>query len=553
MTIGTNKLKPQPPFVWPEPRAIEGLLTYEHEPPFGELAVGSHSLFGIVSALTARGIEVVDSWLQRNSRLRASLIVMVYPACATREADLARLLDLVGRRSDRLSVHLRPLERTDRATNALCFFTPESDAVHVVTGPTEDLGLEATHDGHVNFVFRADPALIDGFKRYFDWLWASSPAISATGVTKIPHLVLPEGTKEGANLWRAYVDGCDPELAADAPRGSAYVDPATGDVTILAQDGREVTSPTGALGLAKLDPLAEQVVRIYSKGAMVSIDKLSRIPPLDAPISPSLFGDVSELQRGNVIRQVRMRASIIDAKTIKSIDKRRHALRELLTKFSFGLADNMRWMPEAARELFESELKCSNEEGQKLIADLLQGDVDAFIKSRRATLVNDLNAMYVALGKSGEVTDDVIARVGDSLKDRLRKAQSADFMPKLSYSVVGFLRTNNSLVSPWGQAFSLLADIAAFPRRVLTDSFFLRGVKVREDDLIEAMNVADDALCRDLRVRGIKDRCKAELDLLARIKKAPMEARDRCDFVWGILSGEPTIGIDEALRKKEVA
>ena len=196
---------------------IEGMSSYEHQPPFGELALASHSLFGIMSALTARGIDVVDSWLQRNAGLRACLIVVVYPACATREADLARLLDLVGRRSDRLSVHLRPLERsTDRATNALCFLTPESDAVHVVTGPSEDLGLEARYDGHANFVFRADPALVEAFKRYFDWLWANSPAISATGVTKIPHLVLPEGTEEGASLWRAYVQGCEPQLVEDA-------------------------------------------------------------------------------------------------------------------------------------------------------------------------------------------------------------------------------------------------------------------------------------------------------------------------------------------------
>lgn len=549
-----NTLKPQPPFVWPEPRAIEGMSIYEHQPPFSELALGSHSIFGIVSALTARGVDVLDSWLQRNTRLRVCLIVAVYPACATREADLARLLGLVERSSDRLSIHLRPLERsTDRATNALCFLKPESDSVHVVTGPSEDLGLEPRYDGHVNFVFRADPALVEAFKRFFDWLWVNSPAISANGITKIPHLVLPQGTEEGTSLWRVYVQDCDPQIVEDALHEVAHVDPATGDVTIRAQDGREVTPPTETLGLQKLDQLAEQVARIYSKGALVSIDKLSRIPPLDAPISPSLFGDASELQRGNVTRQVRMRVSIIDEKTIKDIDKRRHALRELLTTFSFGLADNMRWMPDTARELFESELKRSNEEGQKLIVELLKGGVNAFISAKRAALVADINAMYATLGKPGQVTEDVITRVIESLKDRLTRAQSADFMPKLSYSMIGFLRTSNPLVSPWGQAFSFLVDIAAFPRRVLTDGFFLRGLKVSEDDLIEAMNVADDALCQDLRGRGIKDRCKTELDLISRIKDAPMEARDRCEFVWRILGGESIDAVDEALKKKEAA
>jgi hypothetical protein len=226
-----------------------------------------------------------------------------------------------------------------------------------------------------------------------------------------------------------------------------------------------------------------------------------------------------------------MRVSIIDEKTLKEIDKRRQSLRMLLTKFTFGLADNIRWMPITARKLFESEVNRVNEEGQKLILDLLGGDIDAFIDAKRAALVADINGMHTELGRSGKVTDRVITEVVENLKDRLRKVQSANSMPKLSYSVVSFSRTDNAMVSPWGQAFSLLADVAAFPRKALTDSFFLRGLKVPEDDLIEAMNVADDALLRDLRARGIKDRCKAELNLLTRIEKASMESRERCELV----------------------
>ncbi len=41
----------------------------------------------------------------------------------------------------------------------------------IVTGPSEDLGLELPTDGCVNFVFRAVPTLVESFRRYFDWLW----------------------------------------------------------------------------------------------------------------------------------------------------------------------------------------------------------------------------------------------------------------------------------------------------------------------------------------------------------------------------------------------
>ena len=209
-------------------------------------------------------------------------------------------------------------------------------------------------------------------------------------------------------------------------------------------------------------------------------------------------------------------------------------------------------MPDTARELFESELKRSNEEGQKLIADLLKGDVDAFINAKRSALVADINAMYTSSGD----------RAGNGGCHRAGRRESegptdqgavGDFMPKLSYSMVGFVRTNNALVSPWGQAFSLLVDIAAFPRKVLTDGFFLRGLKVSEDDLIEAMNVADDALCRDLRVRGIKDRCKAELDLLSRSRRLRWRPGTVASLCGGSSSGEPIDAIDEALKEKEAA
>ena len=545
-------LKPQPSFVWPEPRVLEKMCTYECEPPFSELASSSHSLFGIVCSLTERGVDLLECWLKRNPDLKVCLVVMVYPACATRQADLSRLIQTVERLGGKLSVYIRPLKRiTDRATNALCFLNPDSDVAHLVTGPSEDLGLVPQQEGQINFTFRADPALTEAFKRYFDWLWANSREITAQGVALIPDLFLPEGTEEGERQWQAYINNCiNAAPPEDMPDVVAHVDPDTGDIKICSEDGQEVVPPTEELGLAKLDQLAERMARLYDKGALVSIDKLSRIPPLDAPLNPSLFGDTSELHKGNITRKVSMRVSIIDEKTLKEIDKRRQGLRILLTKFTFGLADNIRWMPIAARKLFESEITRINEEGQKLILDLLGGDIDAFIDDKRDALVADINAMHAELGRSGKVTDRVIDEVVKDLKDRLRKVQSVSFMPKLSYSVVSFSRTDNAMVSPWGQAFSLLADVAAFPRKALTDSFFLRGLKVPEDDLIEAMNVTDDALLRNLQTRGIKDRCKAELKLLTRIEKAPMESRDRCELVWRILSDNSIDSIDETLKNK---
>ncbi|MEI7638871.1 MAG: hypothetical protein WCJ37_16300 [Syntrophus sp. (in: bacteria)] len=545
-----SPLSPQPPFIWPEPRVLVGMTDYEHQPPFGELVMRSSFLFGIVSALTKKGIDALNTWMEVNKDLKVSLIIMVYPACATKESDLYQLLDFVESTAPRLSVHIYPLEWvTDRATNTLCCLDPSTEVVNIFTGPSEDFGLAPKNNGHINFVFRGDPVLVEGFKRSFDLLWGNTREITEEGLASIPYLVLPQGTDEATRLWQEYMDNC----ANRASSGNTHsdVDSDTGDVTIRDDDNNVVTPPTEDGGVKKLDQLAEFVARLYEKGSLVSIDKLSRIPPLDAPLDPSVFGDSSELQRGNVTRKVSMRVSIIDEKTLKEIDKRRQGLRTLLTKFTFGLADNMRWMPDTARKLFESELNRINEEGQKLISDLLKGDVDAFIKSKRSDLVADINAMYAELGRSGQVTENEINRVIENLKERLSKAKSANFMPKLSYSTVSFKTADNIMVSPWGQAFSLLSDITTFPRKALTDSFFFRGLKVKEDDLIEAMNVANDALCSDIGARGIRDRCRDELDLLSRIEKEPLESRQRCELVRRILAGDSIKLINEDLCKKE--
>jgi len=544
-------LKPEAPFIWPDPRVLMKMCDYEHYPPFSVLALKSNYLFGIVTALTMQGINILKAWMEGNAKLKVDLIVMVYPACATKQADLYRLLEIVEYNTPRLSVHVSPLEKvTDRATNTLCCLTPDTDVVYIFTGASEDFGFAPVNDGHTNFAFRGDPILVEGFRRHFDLLWANTCKITDEGVALIPDLVLPEGTKEAADQWRRYIDDCtNPDEKEEETH--AEVNPDTGDVVIVDDEGNEVPPPTEEGGLKKLDQLAEYVARLYKKGALVSVDKLSRIPPLDAPVDPNIFGDMPELQKGNVTRKVSMRVSIIDEKTLKEIDKRRQGLRTLLAKFTFGLADNMRWMPDTARILFESELKRINDEGQKLISVLLEGGIDKFIDTKRPELVKDINAMYTELGKAGQVTDDVISRVIENLKERLVKAKSANFMPKLTYSVIEFARTDNPIASPWGQAYSFLADIAIFPRKALTDNYFFRGLNVRQNELIEAMNVSDDVICRDLQARGIMDRCKADIDLISRIETAAIDARDRCELIKRILVGDPIDIIDKEIGKKE--
>jgi hypothetical protein len=544
--VTDEPLRPVPPFVWPEPRVIEGVREYA-DLPLTDLARGSRGLFGTVSGPTSRGIAVLRAWLDANPRLTANLIVAVYPACTTRAADLTALRDLAARTPDRLNARVFPCDGVRaRPANVLCFLARDADTVHVATGPTEDLGIDP-RPAEVNFVYQSDPPLVECFRRYFDWLWAQSRPVSAVGVVDIPDLTIPPGTTEGTLLWSRYRDAW---IESDPSGELAAVDPENGAVRVSGQRGDPLTSPTEALGLAALDDLADAVARLYQKGSLVSIDKLSRVPPLNAPLNPGLFGLSTLIQRGAVTRRLSLHVSIIDETTIKEIDKRRQGIRSLLNWFSFPLGDSMRWIPDEARPLFESELGRVNSEGQKLLRDLLRNDVKTFVSTRMSALTADLNAMYQELGGVGDVTPEILGRVAETLTRRLERASAGNLLPDVTYSRIGFSASRNDWASPWGQAYSLLAAIGAFPRKALSDGFFLRGLRVPEDDVLRVMDVADDTLPDQTATGSLRDRCRVELELLDRISDASIGARDRCVFAWRIIRGDrvDTLAVDLAAK-----
>jgi len=549
-------LKPNAPFVWPDPQVLAEPSIYEHYPPFGALALGATWLFGVVPALTARGVRVLGEWLDASTALKVSVIVVVYPACAVSQSDLAELQALARSHPDRFSARILALEQvSDRSINALCLSSIDSDAIHMIVGPSEDLGLDPWKDGQFNLAFQANPSLVEAFRCHFDWLWSRSGDVLMPGVTDMPELALPSGAMEAAVAWQTYRDELQlTEAFQGMPDGEVQAVLDLGQAVPASFEGDEPKSPTARLGVKKLDPLAQLIGGLYAKGSLVTINKRSKIPPLDAPLEPGLFGDRSEMRHGSVTRKVSMRISVIDEKTLKDIDSRKKAVWALVTRFSFGLADGMRWMPSAARGLFEAELEQLNSEGQRLISSLLKGNVDAFLAERKDKLIADLNTLHADLGLPGKVTSDVIDAVLQSLKERLNKAQSSSFIPEMSYSEIGFRATENDFANPWGQAFTLLSDIAAYPRRALTDGFFTRGLKSSRQDILRAMNVADDALLRGTTKWDIEDRCDAELDLVLRIQEAPIASNHLCGLVWRIIQGTAISTIEaemEELKRKQ--
>ena len=187
----------------------------------------------------------------------------------------------------------------------------------------------------------------------------------------------------------------------------------------------------------------------------------------------------------------------------------------------------MRWMPDAARALFEAELDRTNKEGQKLIFRPDLWRCRRIPQSEARNTGSSISMRCIAqLGRPGQVTRNVIAKVLESLKDRLEKAQSTNFMPKLSYSSITFTSTDNAFASPWGQAYSLLSDAGCLPTQGPDRQLLLSRAEDFQESASEAMNVADDALLRDSGTLELEDRCKTELDILSRDREVPDRIED---------------------------
>src|SRR5581483_4638113 len=122
-------------------------------------------------------------------------------------------------------------------------------------------------------------------------------------------------------------------------------------------------------------------------------------------------------------------------------------------------------------------------------------------------------------------------------------ARGGRFLPSVTHAPIGFGAGQESIwVSPWGQAATLLQEIAKFPRRVLTDGFFLRGLDIAVDELCAAMDVCGDAIVAAFRTRGVKDRARADLALLDRLAASKLEARRRCELLLALMAGEDIEG-----------
>ena len=547
-------IAPQMPFIWPEPRVSAGVGSYANQIPLDVVLRSATSLFGVVSAIDARAANWLQGFLADCQGTKLRLVISIHPTCRTSDSDLQNLLRLVGRYGERAAFKVFPEESLiDRSSNLLCMRGPAGETA-VSVGPTENMGFAPYSPSQANLVCGVSAVTFEACRKWFDYLWSFAGPLRPEVATSMPQLELPEGDIEAARLWNAYRRECLEHPSQSEPPVHEKVDPETGEVVLEDDEGNVIPSPTEAIGVQKLDPLSKSVARVFDFGALVSVDKLSRIPPLEAPVKPEWFGVDSFRQTGMVRAQTSIKVAPFEETTLNKIDRLRRVSGELLPRFSFALADGVRWIPKQAIPLFEAALTAANDDAKKLLGATMGDDVESFLNSQRKRIHEDAQRMYSAYHPAGAIPESAVSNILEELKARLNKTKADKLIPKVAYSPLAFNPSQSSeWSSPWGQAFALLKGVAEFPRKAMTDRFFWRGLRTDENALVKAMNVAGDYLVEDYGSRKALQRAEAELDLIKQLEEAPAEPLAKCRALWALIttgnSKQAASLIDTAMEK----
>jgi hypothetical protein len=541
--MGTNETKV--PFIWPDTLELTGISQKISNVPYQDILEVIDCMFGVVTGIDSAGVDWLEEQAEQYPELRIKLVMALYGACATKCSHLERLLSLQYRFKDRFELKLFATEISFLAgspSNILCLISTKDQTAYLSAGTTANFGIITPLETQANLVFKADAPTVDSWRKWFELLWfKSSPLTENTA--NIPELQPARGTDEAEMMWREYEEQC--RLALERMQTGDIiieVDPETGEVTAKDENGQEVEMPTKNLNVARLDQVANRIARLYSKGAMVTVDKASRIPPLDAPIRSEWFGVKALRQIGAVTREVKYRISVLDDKLLKDLENRRKSIRQIINAFSFPLADGVYWMPDTARNLLEQELNRVNKEGREALDGAIGNDVDKFVGSQINRIIEDANKMYKDFNPNGQLGKEVIDEIVSDLSERLKKAVSGRFLPQISYMEVSFSpKLESEAVSSWGQALSIVEAIAKFPRELVTDPFKMRGLKVSEREYAQVMDICNDTIHQR---RPFKEEIREELDFVKGIMKEGFTHREKCELLFDIIGGKSRIELN---------
>jgi hypothetical protein len=254
-------LTDEPPLIWPDPRWHDGAACYKALPPIESQFASADLISGVLVVATDTTIQWLSGLLGQQRPRRIMLIIVVYPACPTREEHLRRLMGLQAEftgQERELQVRVLPtarvfgvdFEKMVLQPTVLQAFDSHTGKASLYIGSVGDAGHDTPNLPSFNVVFHPDDALRNAWRIWFQYLFSSATPLSAETV-RIPYLIPAPGDPAATVLWTAFEQACRGPQSGRTMQ--PQVDPETGEV-ITEADGTPV-KPWDDRKTA-LDPLA---------------------------------------------------------------------------------------------------------------------------------------------------------------------------------------------------------------------------------------------------------------------------------------------------------
>ena len=547
--------EPTLPYVWPLPVDGKGPTCDDLRVPFVQVVADVDSIAGIVSGIDTRGVDWIEELL-RETELKALVILAVYAGCPTRFEDLSRLLALQDSRTPKVEFRVLPMEGGNGApANCLTAVPVDGNSPVLFVGTTPNLSIAKYDATQLNMAFRADPILTDKWCRWFDTTWALATRLNKS-TARIPNLVPATGSAEAAAQWCEYC-----KLFTHEPTQSkqqATHDPA--DYNSESSTGSSPRSeagnqaPSESIGIRKLDELAGRVTRLLQDGKQVMINHDSVTKPIRVSAPPELFAQSKESWDGTVVQFQSFQISPFSKNELQSIEQYRTSSQTILEKLGLPLAGSLFWMPSKTISLYNREISLKEEEVEKALNRLIGQHARTFIDGKREEISDDIKRKYRQLDGDRDPPTELLNRVLDRLLIRIENALKPPLVARPIYSSTTIeLYEGDSEDASWGQARRLVMALARFPRKALSRHDIPSGLTTPKSEILQAMNIANDAILKINKHDKEKARKESILDLrlLNVIADSSVTERDRCGACFMLIDGSSRESVYQFVRCNE--
>ncbi|MBU8541698.1 hypothetical protein [Falsiroseomonas tokyonensis] len=540
--------------VIPDTRVLDGSRRYAAPTALRDVFDKATHVRGLLSGLDHRGVEWLRHTAKQQTLQACHLVLGLYPGCPTWDDVLLDAFEIQEQAAGRMQFRVRARrDGLDRPGNLLWVSRGSEPSVLVVGNLGNGLITTRWDATDANLVLPLTDVGEQALINWFDLLHANSSPLTRD-TAKAPRLQLPDGDEEGERLWRDYLA----KLAAvESEQPAPVVDPETGAVDHPTDPppSKQVITVAGVARATfpQPDPVLLAVQAAMARGALVSLDRVDRIPPLDLPIRPEMLGEIGTRRVGGASRRVAYRVSLFDEKTQKQLNNRHADASTRLSAFSLMVRDGQRWMPQAAFSLFEQELAASQQKSREVLLAAIGGKAAADVVTALADKVaRELRELAKQAGLTTAPPDSLLDEVLAGLRKRLEGHLGKEAAPGITRMEAKLSLHEDEHHSPWGTVQTFLASAVRLPREVMSDPFRMRGLVSKPEALLTAFDLFGDPLVkRYLDRQRVDDQAKHELemvdDILATETATPWH---RAQALHCLITGAAPADVTKALKQE---